>query len=164
MALLQIAKVLKSNGTDGGVLFGFRSIDPQDIDLKEPVFIEFDGLPVPFFIESLSAKGASKAVAHITDVSSLKDAEEIVGREVFADYFEEDEDGPGDFSGWTLYDTAGEGGARLVGTVDSLEPIPGNPCLSVAGALVPLHEDLVEKVDKERRHLFLRLPEGLLDR
>ena len=80
--MLQIAKILKSNGTDGGILIGVRDIDVNEIDLKEPVFINFDGLPVPFFIQDLQQKGTSKAVVHLNDVNSLEDAEEIVGRAV----------------------------------------------------------------------------------
>jgi hypothetical protein len=49
--LQQIAQVLKSNGTDGELVLGFREIAPEDINLNEPVFIVFDGLPVPFYIE-----------------------------------------------------------------------------------------------------------------
>ena len=45
--MLQIAQVLKSNGTDGELVLGFREIAPEDINLQEPVFIIFDGLPVP---------------------------------------------------------------------------------------------------------------------
>ena len=45
----RIAQVLKSNGRDGELLVSFTGIDPEDIDLEEPVFIEFDGLPVPFY-------------------------------------------------------------------------------------------------------------------
>ena len=41
-SLLQIAKVLKSNGTEGGLLLGFRDISPEDIDIEEPVYIYFD--------------------------------------------------------------------------------------------------------------------------
>ena len=50
--LQQVAQVLKSNGTDGELVMSFRDIAPEDINIKEPVFIVFDGLPVPFFIES----------------------------------------------------------------------------------------------------------------
>ena len=35
----KIAQVLKSNGTDGELLISFFDIDPEDIDLQEPVFI-----------------------------------------------------------------------------------------------------------------------------
>ena len=52
--MIAVAQVLKSNGTDGELLLGFNGFGPEDIDLMEPVFIEFDGLPVPFFIESFT--------------------------------------------------------------------------------------------------------------
>ena len=55
--MLIIAQVLKSNGTDGGLLFSFLDVSPEDIDLQEPVFIEFDGLPVPFYFESFTQRG-----------------------------------------------------------------------------------------------------------
>ena len=55
--MLQIAKILKSNGTDGGLLIGVRDIEVGQIDLQGPVFIEFDGLPVPF-LSRISSSGA----------------------------------------------------------------------------------------------------------
>ena len=66
---LQIARVLKSNGTEGEVLVGFRDMDPEDLNLKEPVFIEFDGLPVPFFIESFNRRGTSRALMKLTGIN-----------------------------------------------------------------------------------------------
>ena len=66
--LQQVAQVLKSNGTDGELVMGFREIAPEDINLQEPVFIIFDGLPVPFFIESFAKRGNTKALVHITDI------------------------------------------------------------------------------------------------
>ena len=102
--MLQIGKVLKSNGTEGGVLIGFRDIDPEDILTEEPVYIYFDGLPVPFFFTSFAPKGGDKALARLSSVDSLRDAEEIVGREVYADYFEEIEEGQGPeaLTGWQV--------------------------------------------------------------
>ena len=153
--MLQIAKVLKSNGTDGGILIGTRDLEISQIDTEEPVFIEFDGLPVPFFIQDISRKGGSRAVVHLNDVTNLEDAEEIVGRAIFIDSDDEEEYDE-DFIGWTVYDR----GVR-VGEVDGFEDIPGNPCLSIGEILIPLHEDFVISADEGRRELFLDLPEGL---
>ena len=159
--MLQIAKVLKSNGTDGDILIGLSDIAIEEIDTKEPVFIEFDGLPVPFFFESLNARGNGRAIAHITSVDRLEDAEEIVGRSMAVDYFEEEEIGD-DFTGWKVYD-----GDRKIGEVKDLEDIPGNPCLEVVvegkEVLVPLHEDLIVKIDKKGRQIIFSLPEGFLN-
>ena len=153
--MLQIAKIIKSNGTGGDVLMGLYDISVQDFDLKEPLFIEFDGLSVSFFLESITAKGNSKAIVYVSGVDCLEDAEEIVGRAVWLDAEEEEEDSE-DFIGWTLLDKG-----RIVGTVTGIEPIPGNLCLIVGDTLVPLHEDLVLSADPEKRILDLDLPEGL---
>ena len=103
----QVAQVLKSNGTDGELVLGFREIAPEDINLQEPVFIIFDGLPVPFYIESLTKRGNTKALVHMTDICSQEDVEEIIGKAI---YVEEEslpemsleEDGFAALVGWTL--------------------------------------------------------------
>jgi len=164
--LVQIAKVLKSHGTDGGVLLGFRDILPEDLDAQEPVFIEFDGLPVPFFIDSMERKGRDKAVVHLTDMSSLEDAEEVVGRAVFADAdsiaeYEDDEEGLDGFVGMVVYDRD-----TRVGEITGYEDIPGNPCLYVetAGgeAMIPLHEDFIISIDPDAGEIVMDLPSGLV--
>ena len=154
--MLQIAKILKSNGTDGGILLGVRDIEISEIDLKEPVFIYFDGLPVPFFILDLQKKGTSKAVVHLNDVLTLEDAEEIVGRDVFIEGEWEDEDEE-DFTGWTILNRGEE-----VGEVTGMEPIPGNLCLYIGETMIPLHEDFILSADPSKRVLDLDLPDGLI--
>ncbi len=159
----KIGQVLKSNGTDGQVIMGLYGVGTEDISETEPVFIEFDGLPVPFFVSGISQRGASRILAHLTDIRTLEDAEEIVGRAVYypADFFEEDGDFQ-DFSRWSLLDSEG----RKLGSIVALEPIPGNPCLEVktekGTVLVPLHEDLVKNVDEGGKILTMTIPDGLL--
>lgn len=165
--LIQVAQILKSNGTDGEVLMGFRNIDPDDINLQEPVFIYFDGLPVPFFIEKLTPRGVSKALCRLTGIHSLADAEEIAGAAVYADPStldrEEDEEelDLDALVGWTVRRADSQ---QVVGTVSGYEDIPGNPCLYIgpAAVLVPLHEDLIVDIDEDSRSLTLVIPEGLL--
>ena len=164
--MLQIAKILKSNGTDGGLLIGVRDIEVGQIDLQEPVFIEFDGLPVPFFIEEFQPKGTTKALVRLTGVKSLADAEELVGKDVSVEEGTldlEEEEGLGDITGWTLV----QDGGTEIGTVEDYEDIPGNPCIYVGTAagskMIPLHEDLIVDADPEARRLTMRIPSGLLD-
>lgn len=159
--MLAVAKIIKSFGTDGGLLLS-SSVDLESLDFKEPVFITFDGLQVPFFILDFTPKG-SRAVVHLNDVHNLTDAEELVGRTVYADVELEDDDEL-DFTGWVIFDRG-----RRIGVCTGLEDIPGNPCLEVqvegssesAGVLIPLHEDFIVEVDEGSRTLSLNLPDGL---
>jgi len=160
--MLRIAQVLKSNGTQGELLISFFDVAPEDIDLQEPVFIEFDGLPVPFYFESFIPRGVNRALVRLTGVHSLKDADELAGSAIYADYFEEE---PGeDLTGFTVKDADG----TIVGTVTDYEDIPGNTCLWVKRpsgeeVLLPFHEDLVVGMDPASHTLTLSVPEGLLD-
>ncbi len=158
--MLQVAQVLKSNGIEGGLILSFRDFDPEDIQLQEPVFIEFDGLPVPFFFDSFVLKGTNRALVTLTGVRNLEDAEELVGKAVFLDGWEEEEEEG--ILGWTLLDAEG----KEVGTIRDFEDIPGNTCLVVetpAGeTLVPFHEDLFIGRDEEERTVRMVIPDGLL--
>lgn len=165
--LIEIGTVLKSNGSDGELLMGFREIDPEDIDVEEPVFIYFDGLPVPFFIKSISEKGSSKALVRLRGISSLKDAEEVTGKGVFVDgsvySFEDAGEDFTDLVGWTVIDEKGD----PLGVVSGVEDIPGNPCLYIQKengeeSLIPLHEDFIVSADYDSRTLSVSLPDGLL--
>ena len=186
--LQQVAQVLKSNGTDGELVMGFREIAPEDINLNEPVFIVFDGLPVPFFIESFTKRGNSKALVRLTDICSMEDVEEIAGKAV---YIEEDnlpemsleEDGYAALIGWILLtpeipDQVGEdmeedtslpaltGNLYEVGEITDFIDIPNNPCIEVeteSGAvMIPLHEDLILSVDPEYQEIIMQIPAGLI--
>ncbi len=155
--MIPVAKILKSNGIEGDLLVSLLDIEIEELDTTEPVYVIFDGLPVPFFIESISAKGRTRAIIHLTDIDSLEDAEEIAGREILLDAEYEDE-GSEDFTGWALYDRE-----RLIGTISGFVDIPGNPCLEVSGVLVPLHEDLILSADPTSHVLVMALPQGLFD-
>ena len=157
----KIAQVLKSNGTDGELLVSFFDVFPEDIDLQEPVFIYFDGLPVPFYFESFTPRGTNRALVRLTGVRNLKDADELAGSAIYADYFEEE--AAEDLTGWSVLDAAT---GTKIGPIIGYEDIPGNLCVYVDTArgqvLLPLHEDLVTGMDHDKREITLTIPEGLL--
>ena len=170
--LQQIAQVLKSNGTDGELVLGFREIAPEDINLKEPVFIVFDGLPVPFFIESFAKRGNTKALVRLTDICSMEDVEEIAGKAV---YVEEEalpemsleEDGYAALVGWMVLTPAEDEEALIeVGEITDFLDIPNNPCIEVetenGAVIIPLHEDFILAVDEENLEIIMQIPAGLL--
>ena len=176
--MLQIAQVLKSNGTDGELVLGFREIAPEDINLQEPVFIIFDGLPVPFYIVSFTKRGNTKALVRLTDISSMEDVEEIAGKAV---YIEDDqatemsleEDGFAALVGWMVLtpqipDQVGDDEMSLieVGEITEFYDIPNNPCIEVetenGAVMIPLHEDLILSIDPEYQEIIMQIPAGLI--
>ena len=172
----QVAQVLKSNGTDGELVLGFREIAPEDINLQEPVFIIFDGLPVPFYIESFTKRGNTKALVRLTDICSQEDVEEIAGKAVYVEdeslpEMSLEEDGFAALVGWMLLTPVGEVSTEdvdvaKVGEITDFIDIPNNPCIEVetenGAVMIPLHEDLILSVDPEYQEIIMQIPAGLI--
>ena len=152
-------KVLKSWGASGEVVLSRSDEDPEDWKNQEPAFIEFDGLPVPFFFESVQEKG-NRCIVKFEDIDSLAEAEELVGREVsFSDEEEEAED---TLVGLQVRDSRSR---RLVGEIVDFSDYGGNIVLTVETEdgreiLLPFHEELLVGVHDEI--LTLDIPAGLI--
>ena len=152
-------KVLKSWGAAGEVVLSRPADSPQDLNVQEPVFIEFDGLPVPFYFESLQEKG-NRLIVKFEDVDTLAQAEELVGREVrFAAEEEEEED---TLIGLRVRDSRTR---RIIGEIVDFSDYGGNIVLTVetedsGEVLLPLHEELIVNIHGEV--ITLDIPEGLI--
>ncbi len=163
--LVPIARVIKSNGADGEVVFSLKDLNPAEVNDKEPVFILFDGSPVPFFIESLTPRGERKALVRLQGVKSGEDVGEIIGKDVFAEAASlpevEYEDDGSFLVGWTLYD-----GNIKIGEITDFIDIPNNPCIEVStkngAAMIPLHENLIASINEDSRSLVMDIPSGLI--
>ena len=151
-------KVLKSWGADGQVVLSLTAEDPRDLKSQEPVFIAFDGTPVPFFIETAQPRGG-RLIVKFEDVDSLAEAEELVGREVtLSEEEEEDED---TLIGLQVRDAKTR---RIIGEVADFSDYGGNTLITVdtenGEILLPLHDDLIVSVHDDI--LTLDIPEGLI--
>lgn len=153
-------KVLKSYGTQGAVSVS-PAFEQDELDFKEPVFIKFDKLPVPFFFESVTPHG-SHSIVKFEDIDTLSDAESLVGREISFTMEEEADGDDDDLKGRTVCDQSG----RKVGTITEFLNFNGNTCIEVQRAggkgktVLPIHEDLIVKVTSGS--IWIRIPEGLL--
>jgi 16S rRNA processing protein RimM len=139
------------------------------------VFIVFDGLPVPFFIESFTKRGNSKALVRLTGIHCQDDVDEIAGKAVYIEEGEEqemslEEDGFAALVGWMLLTPSSDSGEDMelieVGEITDFVDIPNNPCIEVetenGAVMIPLHEDLILSVDPEYQEIIMQIPEGLL--
>ena len=151
-------KVLKSWGAAGQVVLSLDADDPRDLESEEPVFIEFDGLPVPFYFESVEPKGG-RFIVKFEDVDSLEEAEELVGRTVtLSDEEEEEEDS---LIGLQVRDARSR---RIIGEIVDFNDYSGNVTITVdtenGEVLLPLHEDLIVGIHDDV--ITLDIPDGLL--
>lgn len=166
---MPVAKVIKSFGTEGEIVTRFYSMYREEIDVKKPVFIFYDGLPVPFFIRSFTSRGSNQAIIKLGGIESSYLSEEISGETIYADYITGEDDIQEDLSllvGFRVTDREG----NIIGSISSFYDYPGNPCFGVMPAnkkpaefLLPVHEDIILKSDFKRKTIVVSLPKGITE-
>lgn len=191
--LTPVAQIAKTYNSTGEVLMRISSPEFEErFPVKEPVFICFEGLPVPFFIDTANRRAGNAWVVKFTTVRDSAHAQELVGLTVFTEAANEEdaaqikenisanaETGSSPLplgaylKGWTILDESG----NIRGTVCGFYDIPGNPCLEVAPTevqaeasfkpsdtqLIPIHQDLIVKVEAAKKTITLKIPDGLLN-
>ena len=170
MDLLPVAQIVKSYDVNGEVMIRMTSGILEDYDFKkEPVFICFDGLPVPFFISSFKTKGSNGALVKFETINDFSHSEELVKKEVFVDAtsvdpdsieLDEDEAMAAFLIGFKVKDQSG----KMVGEISDYYNYPSNPCIELEGKwLVPFNEELILKLDAKKRVMQMTIPAGLLE-
>ena len=170
MDLLPVAQIVKSYDVNGEVVIRLSSGILEDYNFKkEPVFIIFDGLPVPFFITSFKTKGSNGALVKFETINDLSHSEELLKKEILVDSstidpdsidMDEDQAMAAFLIGFKVKDQNG----KLVGEISDYYNYPNNPCIELNGKhLVPFNEELILKLDNKKRVIAMTIPGGLLE-
>lgn len=166
---LPLATVRKTFGKGGELILKFCPEVPQHIidqlNTKEPVFIQVDGISVPFYLIFVKLRGNDQALIRFENYLSENLAAEWVGKTVlYKAGGEEFPSGGSRLVGYT-FKAKSSGGKKCKGTISGFFDYPGNPCLELEFSdgriLLPFHEDFINKIDDRRRSIDLFLPEGI---
>lgn len=160
----KIGTLTRTHGIGGELSMNFTD-DVWDRADADYVFLEVDGIQVPFFLEGWRFRSDSVALLKFQDIDSSEDANEYVGADVYFPHSltpEPDEDDEYTwryFTGWQVVDAQ----AGPIGIIDYVEDSTVNTIFCVDGKLVPANEDFIERIDAKGRIVYMTLPEGLLD-
>lgn len=160
----KIGTLTRTHGIGGELSMNFTD-DVWDRADADYVFLEVDGIQVPFFLEGWRFRSDSVALLKFQDIDSSEDANEYVGADVYFPHSltpepdEDDEYTWRHFTGWQVVDAQ----AGLIGIIDYVEDSTVNTIFCVDGKLLPANEDFIERIDAKERIVYMTLPEGLLD-
>ena len=160
----KIGTLTRTHGIGGELSMNFTD-DVWDRADADYVFLEVDGIQVPFFLEGWRFRSDSVALLKFQDIDSSEDANEYVGADVYFPHSltpepdEDDEYTWRHFTGWQVVDVQ----AGPIGIIDYVEDSTVNTIFCVDGKLVPANEDFIERIEAKERIVYMTLPEGLLD-
>jgi 16S rRNA processing protein RimM len=164
--IFKIGTLTRVHGVSGELNFHFTDdvFDRADADY---LFLQLDGLPVPFYIEEYRFKGSDDALMKFENIDTADAAERICGADVYfpVALVPEEAELPQRWSSLTGFEVS-DVAAGSVGRVVSVDDSSQNILLRVKKDgkefLLPFHEDLLVAYDEKKRTLLLHLPEGLL--
>lgn len=164
--IFKIGRLTHVHGVSGEVNFHFTD-DVFDRADAEYLFLQMDGLPVPYYIEEYRFKGNADALMKFENVDTADAAGQICGADVYFPIalIPEQKAKPLTWNSLTGFEVSDRVAGSL-GRVVSVDDSSANILLRVEKDgkefLLPFHEDLLVEYDNKKRRLLLDLPEGLL--
>ncbi len=163
----KIGKLAATFGLEGQLILEHNLGKKTSLKGLENIFIEDrkDSF-LPYFIESAKIKNDKEVYLKLEGISAKEEAGIFVKKEVWL--HENDfkkfvsSNAPVSFLGFTIVNENEDLG-EIVEVIEQPHQLLCKILLKDKEALIPIHEDSLEKIDKKNRKLYMNLPEGLLD-
>lgn len=152
----------------GALLAKIESDDLEEYTQMESVFVETPTGLIPFFIENCQLHKSRLLRIKFEGVDTESDAEQLLKCELYLPldilpkltgkqfYYHE-------VTGFEVID----GQKGTIGTIKQINDMGPQPLFVIdhqgTEILVPLHDDLIKKIDRKNTTIHMQLPEGLLD-
>jgi 16S rRNA processing protein RimM len=162
-----LGKIIKTHGFDGKVTAYLDTDEPEYYHNQKMVFLNMRGSLVPYFINQIKILN-NKATITFQDVDDIEGSEILVSKEMYLPlselpkltgnkfYFHE-------VIGFTVIDKSfGE-----VGVINEIMDYPNQAVIQIfrkeKEVLIPINDDVIDKVDRKAKTITVTTPEGLLD-
>ena len=160
-------KITKTHGLKGELTVKLDVANPEDFKDLRYLMIEDRGNLIPYFIENQKING-DKMIIQLQDVKKVEQAVAFMGKAVFLpnEFMPELEDDDfyyKEIVGFKMIDALkGE-----IGEISDVLEYPTQAVIQVMKdgkeILIPIHDDIIQKVDKKAKILTVKAPEGLID-
>lgn len=163
-----IGYTAKTHGVNGQIILRLNDISTDSVKELEWVFLLFEGLPVPFFIEDWTERPPDSFLIGLEDVSTIEQAQKLIHKEVFVPNksisinknltlsFKS-------YMGYAVIDKA----KGHIGELKDILDLSNNPIMEVVQGkkeiMIPLQDEFITSIDAKNRSIHVVLPEGLID-
>ena len=162
--LVRIGKIVKTHGINGEVLIKFEA-GKTPANESKPVFLDFEGIQVPFFIESLRSPIDTDWFVAFEEINDKTKAEKLLGCTVYVHQdnlnMNDDEFLLDSLIGYEVID-------KHIGHVGILSHIQkGAQNLMIIDnngedIYIPFVEDYLVEINPDKKQIIVETPDGLL--
>ena len=163
----KIGKLAASHGLKGDLVLQHSLGKKTTLKGLEAIFLE-EGKDsfLPYFIESTKIRSEDETIIKLEGIDIVEQARKLTPREVWLaeDDFKKfaAKSSPIALLGFTMIQGDEELG-EILEVIEQPHQVLCTINLNGKEALIPIHEDSLEKVDQKNRRVYVVLPDGLLD-
>jgi 16S rRNA processing protein RimM len=161
MELTQIGYFSKTHGTKGELALKY-SVD-FFVDEVKAIFIDTATGKAPYFVKEFKQANTGLIVG-LEDIDSIEKAKSFVGKSVFinSEFIDTDTETL-DWIGFEVIDHLHGNLGKIIEVNDNGTQLLVTINYKTKEIILPLVEDLIEKIDEENKQIFYKSPEGLID-
>jgi len=161
-----LGHVIKKHGLAGEVMIFLDVTDPQYYKGIRTIYFEESGQPVPYFIETVNIR-ADRAIVKLDGFNSIDQLDEFKGKSVYLLLKELPRLGKGEYYLHQLVGLNVISEETLIGQVQYIYEAGRQNLIAVDSdgkeILIPVNDEIIQRVDFEKAEITVDLPEGLLD-
>jgi 16S rRNA processing protein RimM len=162
-----LGKIIRTHGYKGGLKAIFDVDQPQEYRELDMLFIEVKDQLIPWIVDDIHLEN-NKANLKLADLKEMEGAEKLVGKYIYLPdellpklkgnkfYYHE-------VTGFKVHDDD----KGFIGTIDRVVELPNNPLFAITFGdkeiLLPISDEIILKVDRKKKVIEVRAPEGLID-
>ena len=163
----KIGTIITKHGFNGSLILKVSGKYSNNLSIVDFLFIEINKKHIPFKLDSIKTFKNKSYKIKFNEVNDDAYANQLISKSVFI----KSNDYPDLKKETNIYSaimnfSAFNNEAKIGEIININENLP-QPVFEInyksKTVMVPIHEDLIIKIDKENKNLFLRIPDGLLD-
>lgn len=164
---IHIGKIVATHGVHGEMILLHSLKKKQTFKNVAALFVEeVKGSHLPYFIVSTKAKSTEETVVQMEGIGSKEQAKKLVGKPVWI--YDKDfrrivgTSSPIAMLGFQLYNQQ-----EQLGKIEEVIEMPHQVLVKITyknkEALIPIHQETLQSIDKIKQEVHVILPDGLLE-
>ena len=164
---VKIGTIVSKHGYKGFVKINVSSINFDRLPAIKYLFIDINNCFIPFMIEEIKSFSNNFLILKLVEVNSEEEADDIIFKNIFIESknykpldnksFFNDE-----LIGFSVYK-----GSEKIGIIEGINSELPQPVFDVIvnskKIMIPIHEDLIEKINRKKNIIHIDIPDGLID-
>ena len=164
---VKIGTIVSKHGYKGFIKISVSSFNFDQLPDIKYLFIDINNCFIPFMIEEIKSFSNNLLILKLVEINSEEDADDIIFKNIFIESknykpidnksFFNDE-----LIGFSVYK-----GSEKIGVIEGINSELPQPVFEVIvnskKIMIPIHEDLIEKINRKKNIIHIDIPDGLIE-